>query len=418
MNSDAELDGANGDGDPDADVQIEFGEYFGGTEQDEIKSLVQEFNETHDDIHVSMSNIPFDEFFDAIFTGVASGEAPHVASYWMSTLRFMESEGAIRPVDDWAELGPDDYYESVQSAMTLDEELYSFPMDIHGNMLISNDTVLEEAGVDEIPEDFESFREACDAIQENTDGRSFAAMEGGASILGMRTFHTALVQEGGQLVEGGPGDYEVVYDGSEGQAAIDFLDNVTGEYGWDEPEVDDPDERFNLFLEDELGFMLAGNWHVNTFQDEDGEVPEDLEYTFSKPYVFPGGEPATFAESTGFIFPADDSHTDEEIAAAVEFAEWITTNNPLWAQTAAHLPASPEVAESEEVTSAKYYDELGIVPTVKEMAEAGEMRYLPRIPSDPYETAVSGPLVDAYAQNTDPQEALEASADALRDRLS
>lgn len=413
--SDGGTTGSSGDS---GAVEIEFWEYFGGTEQDEITALVDEFNETHDDITVNMSNVPFDEFFDSLFTGVASGNAPHVTTYWMSFSRFMMQEGAIRPIDEQMEASVDDYFESAQPAMQLDGDVYSLPMDIHGNGLIANDTVLEEAGVEEFPTDWQSFQTACDAIKENTDARAFAPLEGGHPIIGMRSYYTALVQEGGSLVEQNGGEYEVTHDGEAGRAAASFLDDVTDEYGWDQPDVQDGAERFGLFMQDELGFILAGNWHVNTFQNEDGEIPDDLEFTFGKPFVFPGGENATFGESTGYFFPADDTHTDEQQTAAVRFAEWVTHNNPLWAQTAAHLPAAKEVGTSEEVTSSKYYDDLGIVETVREMASKGQMKYHPAVPADLYETAIATPFVDVYAQNTEPDVAVEDSAAALRDRLS
>jgi len=412
-------DGTTGGGGDDV-TEIVFWEYFGGTEQNEIQSLVEEFNTQHDGIQVEMSNVPFDNFFDAVFTAIASEDAPHVTTYWMSFSNYMVQEGAIDPIDEYMEVSVDDYYESAHPAMQVDGNVYALPMDIHGNMLISNLSVLEEAGVDGVPDDWESFQSACNAVKENTDARPFALMDSNSPVIGMRQYFTVLQQEGAQLVEGSPEEgWDVVYgDSEEALNAAQFVDDVTGEYEWDTTDLSDADERWTLFRDDELGMILGGNWMVNTLQNEDDEIPEDLEFTYSKPYVFPGGEPGTFGESTGYFFPSDPSHTEEERQAAVTFAEWITHNNPLWAQTAGHLPAAKEVGESDEVTSSDLYQEYNIVSTLAEMADAGEMVYHPRLPIDIYTSEISSPFVDVYAQNTDPADALESSASAMEDRLS
>ena len=402
------------------DVEITFWEYFGGTEQDEINALVDEFNEQHDDITVEMENVPFDDFFESVFTAIASEDAPHVTTYWMSFSEFMRNEGAIDPITDHMEVSVEDYYESAHPAMQIGDEVYALPMDVHGFGLWVNNTVLDDAGVDEIPDDWESFEAACNQIQENTDARPAAIMENNSGVAGMRTYFSVLSQEDdSSLVEQSNGGWDVVYDQTDGgQNAAQFLADFTGEYGWDQPELADDEERINLFINDELGFYLGGNWEVNMMQDEDGELIDGLDMTFTTPFVFPGGNNGTFAESTGYFFPSDPSHTPEERTAAVRFAEWVTTNNPLWAQTAGHLPAAVEVGESDEVTEAEYYADLGIVSTLDEMAAAGEMIYQPRLPVDLYETGIASPLVDIYGQNTDPDDALSSSADALRDRLS
>lgn len=402
------------------DVEITFWEYFGGTEQDEINALVDEFNEQHDDITVEMENVPFGDFFESVFTGIASESAPHVTTYWMSFSEFMRNEGAIDPITDHMEVSIDDYYESAHPAMQLDGEVYALPMDVHGFGLWANNTVLDDAGVDDIPDDWDSFEAACNQIQENTDARPAAIMENNDGVSGMRTYLTVLSQEDeSSLVEETEDGWEVVYDQTDGgQNAAQFLDDFTGDYGWDEPELSDDEERINAFINNELGFFLGGNWMVNLMQDEDGELIDGLDMSFTEPFVFPGGNNGTFAESTGYFFPSDPSHTPEERTAAVRFAEWVTTNNPLWAQTAGHLPGAVEVGESDEVTESEYYADFGIVSTLDEMAAAGEMIYQPRLPVDLYETGIASPMVDIYAQNTDPDEALSSSAETLRDRLS
>lgn len=402
------------------DVEITFWEYFGGTEQDEITALVDEFNEQHDEITVEMSNVAFDEFFESVFTAVASQDAPHVTTYWMSFSEFMRNEGAIDPITDIMENDIEDYYESAHPAMQRDGEVYAIPMDVHGYGLWVNNTVLDDAGVDEIPDDWDSFEEACNQIQQNTEARPAAIMENNDGVSGMRTYFSVLQQEDDpNLVEETDDGWEVVYDQTEGgQNAAQFLHDFTGEYEWDQPELADDEERINAFIDDELGFFLGGNWLVNLMQDEDGELIEGLDMTFTEPFVFPGGNNGTFAESTGFFFPADSSHTPEERTAAVRFAEWITTNNPLWAQTAGHLPAATEVGTSDEVTESAYYQDYGIVSTLDEMAANGDMIYQPSLPADLYETGISSPIVDIYGQNAEPMDALESSAETLRDRLS
>ncbi|QLH78300.1 extracellular solute-binding protein [Halosimplex rubrum] len=399
----------------DQSVEITFWDYFGGTENEEIEALVADFEEEHSNITVSSEAVPFDEFVDNLFTSVASGNAPHVASYWMSFSTFLEAEGVIDPIDEYLSEGLDPYYDIVEPAATVGDSTYALPMDVHAHMLVTNDTVMEEAGA-ETPTNFEEFKTAANAIQENTDARPFPLLQDNSPIGAMRYFYGLLLQhEGASLVEDG----EPVYHENEGgQRSAEFMDQVTDEFGWDQTSLSDAQERTNLFLDDQVGMMFVGNWQANNFENEDGEIPDDLEFTYHRPYVFPGEARRAWAESNGFFFPTNDSHTETEKQAAVQFVEYITQNNPLWAQTAGHLPATPEVAESEEVTSSPRYEEYDIVSTLAGMAEDGELVYQPPLEFDMYATDITNPLVGIYSQDSDPQDALDQSANAFSSRMS
>lgn len=396
-------------------VEITFWDYFGGTEDAEMKALTEEFESENPDVTVNTEAVPFSDMVSKLKTAAAAGNAPHVASYWMSFSSFFKSEGVIDPVDQYLEDGLEPYYDIVEPAARADGDIVALPMDIHAMMLATNDTVLEEAGAPMEPTTNEEFREAANAVKENTDARPFFYQTGNNLFAGFRAYHSQIRQQGGQMFEDGE---PVFHETDAGLAAAEWMDSVTGENAWDNPDdISDGDIRVNEFKNDEAAMGFIGNWTANQFQDENDEWL-DIDFTYHPPWGFGGDTNQTFCESNGMFFPKNSDHTDAEKRAAVRFVEYVTQNNPIWATKGTHLPPTPEVAESDTVINDPIYTEYEIVQTLSEMASNGALRYQPRATINLYAPEIGNPLSDIYAQNLDPGEAITQSANAISDRMS
>jgi ABC-type glycerol-3-phosphate transport system substrate-binding protein len=194
--------------------------------------------------------------------------------------------------------------------------------------------------------------------------------------------------------------------------------DISGDLGWDTAEFRSESARIEDFVSDDLGMVIAGTWSINNFENEDGEIPEDLSFSFQKPFMFPGdGEDVAWCESNSLYFPTNPNHTDAEKQAAVEFAEYITQNNTLWASAGGHLPASKSVATSDEVQSTPLWEDHGTISTMYEMVSDGQIRYQPKTPIDINSDQFWGPFIDIYLHNTDVESGVTESADALRQAL-
>ncbi|WP_226013539.1 extracellular solute-binding protein [Halomicrobium salinisoli] len=403
------------------DVEITFWESFGGTEAAELEILTSEFEDEHPNITVNTQSVPFGEMTTKLTTAAASGNAPHVASYWMSFSSYFNSEGILDPIDEYLQDGLNPYYDIVRPAATAGGDTVALPMDIHGMMLATNNTVLDEAGAPTAPSTPEELAEAANAVKENTDKRPFFLQTYDNLYEGFRVYFSLVKQQGGNMFKNGdPSTGEPVFHETDaGLAAANFYDSVTGERGWDyTDDLSDSNVRINEFKNDQAAMGFMGNWMANRLQNDNNEFIDGLDFTYHSPWSFAGDTKKTFCESNSFFFPSNPNHTNAEKKARVKFVEYITQNNPVWATKAGHLPPTPKVAESDEVTSHPVYEEYEIVKTLAEMAENDQLRYQPQTDINLYAPEIGGSLSSIYAQNIEPQDGINKSATAIRDRMN
>ncbi|QZP36939.1 extracellular solute-binding protein [Halobaculum magnesiiphilum] len=414
------LTGGGGDGSSGGSsdsIQLDYWMYFGAQENEEMTSLVEDFNALDNGITVNKQSVPFEEFLTKLFTSVSSGNAPHVASYYGSYGRHLQQ--ICHPIDDYLSNGAKNkYFQSAWDNLQVDGQTYALPLDIHGKGLYTNDAVMEEAGVDPDFADWQSFSDACNTIVEETDSRAFSMLNGQAGQSALRAYIIALTQAGGNIIEGEPGNYDVVFDQGPGKEAAQLMSSVVGEHGWDKTEFRSGLGRINDFVNGDLGMVVEGTWGINNFENENGEVPEDLSFEFHKPFMFPGsGEDVAWAESNSLYFPVNDSHNETEKQAAVEFAEYITQNHTLWASAGGHLPAAKSVATSSEVKNTKLWTEFKSISRMHEMVTNNQIEYQPMTPIHLNSNRYWKPLYEMYLQNMSVDEALTQAANSLQSAL-
>ena len=416
--------GGNGDnsgnesgGASSGDVEINYWMYFGAQENEEMTTLVDEFNSQDNGIHVNKQSVPFGEFLNKLFTAVNSKNAPHVASYYGSYVQHLKE--ITYPAEDYLSDGAkNEYFEIAMENLSLDGQLYALPIDVHGKGLYTNDNVLESAGVDPDFTDWESFSQAADTITSETDSRAFSFVNWKAGQAAFRNYIIAHTQAGGEILTGEPGSYEVAFDNDVGMETGYLMASISGDRGWDTSNFQSESARVEDFVSGDLGMFIAGTWSVNNFENEDGEFPEGLSFSFQRPFMFPGnGDEVAWAESNSLYFPKNPNHTDKEKQAAVEFAEYVTQNNTLWASAGGHLPAAKSVASSDEVKQTELWQDVGSISTMYEMVTEKQVRYQPRTAVHLNSPKFWNPFLDIYMQNTDIESGITKSAQSLQQAL-
>jgi ABC-type glycerol-3-phosphate transport system substrate-binding protein len=409
---------SNSAGGNSGDVQLDYWMYFGAQENREMTSLVDEFNSQDNGITVNKQSVPFEDFLNKLFTAAGSGNAPHVASYYGSYGRHLEP--VCHPIDDYLSNGAKNkYFEAAWNNLQVDGRTYALPLDIHGKGLYTNDAVMKEAGVDPDFTDWQSFSDACNTIVNETDSMALSMLNGRVGQSALRAYIIALTQADGSILEGKPGNYEVTFDEGPGRKAAQLMADITGDLGWDKQTFQSDFGRVNDFVNGDLGMLIEGTWGINNFENENGKLPKDLSFKFHKPFMFPGnGQDVAWAESNSLYFPTNDSHTDREKQAAVEFAEYVTQNHTLWASAGGHLPAAKTVATSKEVKNTKLWQDFETISTMYEMVTNKQIKYQPKtgihLNSDQYWK----PLYEMYLHNVNVGTALDNAASALRSALN
>lgn len=403
-------------GDP-GDTQIDYWMYFGAQEKEEMTQLVKEFNSKDNGIHVNAQSVPFESFLDKLFTAVSSGNAPHVASYYGSYGYYLQD--ACHPIDQYlSNNASDKYFEFAWNNLQVEGKTYALPIDIHGKAVYTNDDILEEAGVDPAFDDWSSFSEACNTVKNKTDARPFSFLNWKAGQAALRNYIIAHTQAGGELLTGKPGDQSVKFDDQTGIETAKLMAGVTGERGWDAKTFQSESARIEDFVGGRLGMFIGGTWSINNFENENGKIPSDLNFSFEKPFMFPGdGKDVAWCESNSLYFPRNKNHSDEEKQAAVTFAEYVTQNNTLWASAGGHLPAAKEVATSKKVKNTDLWQKYGTISTMYEMVKDKQVRYQPMSSVHLNSSRFWSSFVDIYMHNVSPEKGVKKAASALQSAL-
>lgn len=119
-------------------------------EESVIKSIVEEFNRTHPDIHVEWAPIPGD-FRQMLITQFSAGTAPdifYVDTFWFEELA---RQNMLLPLDLYIKKDKfdiDDFYPSLVNAFTYKGRIYGIPKDFSTLALYYNKEIFDKYGVE------------------------------------------------------------------------------------------------------------------------------------------------------------------------------------------------------------------------------------------------------------------------------
>jgi len=164
-------------------IELEFWHTKTGSQEELLNSIVAEFNATNEyNIQVNPMLIEgsYDQIFKETVAGLAVGEVPDlVVAYPSMVAEYMEA-GA--PLDLTPYVNDDTYglteaeyndiypvYIEDNTYPVYDGKMLSWPF--HKSMLVmyANVSLLSEAGVTDLPETWDDFYAACQAVKQNTD---------------------------------------------------------------------------------------------------------------------------------------------------------------------------------------------------------------------------------------------------------
>ena len=176
-------------------VELEFWHTKTGSQEELLNEIVASFNDTNEwGIQVVPTSIEgsYDQIFKETVAGLAIGEVPDlVVAYPSMVAEYMEAEAPLAldsyiasqnyglTEDELNDIFP--VYVEDNSYPVYDNQILSWPF--HKSMLVmfANVTLLEEAGVTEMPETWDDFYEVCKMVVENTDATNCWSIHNDAS---------------------------------------------------------------------------------------------------------------------------------------------------------------------------------------------------------------------------------------------
>jgi multiple sugar transport system substrate-binding protein len=361
----------------DGPTEIVFSYLWGGAEGEALAAIIDEYNESQDEIVVKGVSSP--DVQKQLTQMSSSRGAFDISDNFGYNTASLADKGVLEPLDEYIERDGYDLSDFVEPAMkqaVYDGKTYAIPLGVHTHQLMYNKTLLAEAGYDAPPTTIEEWEEMIPKLTKTDDDGTITQL-GYAQTEPSRSFLSLAFMFGGSFY-GDAGETPTPNnDGA--QAALDFYwDNIIEPYGADKVqefysgfgELYSPEHPF---YKGKMAMYIDGANQVTTIE----QLAPDLDYGVAPlpyPEDFPDRAGTTEITNSTYFIPANSKHKDE----AWEFMKYLLDSEPLskFTKAISNLPARVSLADSPA------YADLPEQYTV--FAESLSSPNLRSIPSDPW----------------------------------
>ncbi len=337
------LSGCGGGGDSEGSsssggkTKIRFASWDVAEDVDRQQAIVDKFNESHDDIEVTLEAYGSD-FDTKISAGMGSGDTPDVMYMWNYPAYY---EG-LEPLDEYIENEGEEYktnfYDTLWNYNSIDGQIYGVPVGFTTHALFYNKDLFTEAGVEEPTGDWtwDDLQTAAKTISEKTDAKGFAfSMKPDPYDFEMYLWSngTAYCDEEGNM--------DGCINSAESEEVFQMFQDMEKEGYAIATEKNGTDE----FRAGQVAMYVYGSWSINTL-NEDG-----LNYGVTKIPSF-GSQPSVSILSSSGVSMSKDSENKE---AAWEFIKFWTNEECNKERIGLELPVLNSVVESEKIMEQAEY---------------------------------------------------------------
>ena len=260
-------------------------------ENTRLQAVVDTFNAANEDIHVNLNLVP--DYDTRLQTSLAGGSPPDV--FYIDSFRLPDlvAAGAVEPAGDNIE-NPDDFYESLRNAFTIDGTFYCPPKDFSTLGLQYNTDMFDAAGLDYPTEDWtwDDLRSAAETLTNEDEG-----VYGMVLSADFARWIAFLYQAGGSVTNE---DYtEMTINSPEALEALEVYVGMVQDGVAAQPADLDSGWAGEAFGKQTAAMAMEGNWIVPALADQ---FP-DVNYGVTQLPAGPAGE-ATMAFTVCYGVPA------------------------------------------------------------------------------------------------------------------
>ena len=239
---------------PSGDVTIW---YYWETEghQKALNHIIEEFNNSQDDITVEAKYVPFADFKKQLSIGASADELPDLVILDNPDHAAYAAMGIFADLTDKFDVS--NYYEGPVNSCTLDGKLYGVPFGSNDLVLFYNEDMLKEAGC-EVPTTWDELLDAAKATTTDTVS-GFA--------------HCALQNEEGTfnflpwVWSTGATSYEIDSEG--GIKALNFEKELVDSGAMTKEAINwTQGDTMHQFIAGNLAMMINGTWQIPTMREE------------------------------------------------------------------------------------------------------------------------------------------------------
>jgi multiple sugar transport system substrate-binding protein len=333
--------GGGDEGDPDADVTLDFWNPLNGPDKPAVDQVIKDFNASQDKITVKNNAQPSDVMYQKLLTAVSSDDGPDLVAIHAGRIPAFADKGALQPVDafytDHAEEG-DAIIPNLVSASEFEDANYGVPLNQATVLMYWNKEMFRAAGLDPEapPTTWDEFAAMVPklSVDENGDGKPEQYAIALSDHEGIPVWQPFIWNNGGDVVsEDGKTS---MLDDPKSLEAIQFwtdlvVDQKASPIGLGGADAD------KLFQTGKAAIEIVGPWMTTAF-DEAG-----LDYGIGKPFAGPADD-TILADVVSFTVPstADEATRD----AAFEFmAYWNSVEGQTtWADGSGFPPTRTDLS--------------------------------------------------------------------------
>ncbi|GAA0592338.1 extracellular solute-binding protein [Virgibacillus siamensis] len=333
-------------------IKLDYWTLFGGGDAEFMKEIVQKFNNTHPDIHVNYIQLPFDDYYTKLVTGIAAGKAPDVAVSHISRLPQLIELGVVSSLNPDAQkqgLQWDKFNQNILDASVINGKHYAIPIDTHPIAFYYNKEYLRKAGllndqgkpiIEETPEGFVNFlNKLKKELPQDIAPFSFATTGIDPYRLWWSFYHQ-LGADGVLSDDLSSVDLEM----DKAVKAANYMKDLYYKHKVIPLHITD---FYRTFQSGKAATLITGVWSTGIWEGTD-----DLEFgVVPVPAIF--GEKAVFGNSHTLFLPKNENVDKEKRKAAFTFASFVAENGQIWAE-AGHIPAKQTVYEKEAFQELPY----------------------------------------------------------------
>lgn len=287
---------------------------FTKSEEDALYTTTKEFMEKNPDIKVTIEPTPANNIKDKFTTAALSGGGPDIVSLdsagWAIDGAAMD---ILHPLGENFDNIKDQFQEGPVNSGFYKDNYYSVPWYMNNTGMYYNKDILEEAGIDKVPETWEEFTDACDKVKG-------IGKEGVISQLIYSYIMYSYFAQAGNSVINTTGDIPIVeINNDTGKEAFYYMADLHTEHKAYPESMKDAlswDQTYAPFARGEVAFMFCGdwgNWGVS-------QANPDLNYDIAP---MPKG---TNAAVTLGGYTLSISKNTKNFDAAWKYVEWLTAS--------------------------------------------------------------------------------------------
>jgi multiple sugar transport system substrate-binding protein len=299
-------------------------------------TIVDQYNQSQDDIHVEILIVPWGELATKLLTSVAAGNPPDFSIINRSEVIEWAVRGGLLPVDDYIatseETRAEDWFESAWSECVWEGTVYAQPFESGTYAAWYHTGLFEEAGLN--PEDIPTTWAEVDAMSEaitQGDAQSGYSRVGIVPWMGRRDLLGWLA--GGQWYD--EQNRQITAVTSENIAAMEWVKQYADKYGGEALErfrqgLAGGDSADDPFFRNQLASVWKGSWSLSA----QVEYAPDLPFTVAPLPYREGAHNASINQGSACVLPKGSPQPD----AAYQFLTWMSIHGiALWVPFAADM---------------------------------------------------------------------------------